>query len=224
METPIPLSQKLYLLAIHPEKGGINSWSYTAIDYVLIGSLFMELYLHKKIRFDNKKIIVTDTKSDVPVHRFMLERMARSSSPRKISTWIGRFNFKMKDIRNAVINDLIDKRLIRLEPKRFLFFRWTKPFISNKKVIFQLVHDVQHQIMMGTDVEEEMILLSFIEPGGLHYRLFPDKQKRKAARKRLKELMVSNGVSAAVADAITAAQAVAASVAVSAAVSSAATT
>ncbi len=47
METPIPFSQKLYLLAIYPGKGGINSRLYTAIDCGLIGNLFMEFYLHK---------------------------------------------------------------------------------------------------------------------------------------------------------------------------------
>lgn len=121
METPIPFSQKLYLLAIYPGKGGINSRLYTAIDYGLIGT-FLWNFIYTKIRFDNKKFVVTGPKSDVPIHRYMLERKARLSSPRKISTWMGRFYFKMKDIRNAVLNDLTDKRLIRMEPKRFLFF------------------------------------------------------------------------------------------------------
>lgn len=223
METAIPFSQKLYFLAIHPEKGGINSWSFNAIDYVLIGSLFMELYLQKKLRFENKRIVVLDAKSDHPLYRYMLGKMSRSKSPRKISTWISRFHINMKFIRKEVEKDMIGKRLIRMEPKRFLFFKWTKPYVFNKKVINQLVREVQDQIMQGTSVEEELILLSFIEPGGLHYRLFPERQKRREARKRLKQMMVGNRVSAAVADAISAAQAVAASVAVTAAASSTAT-
>lgn len=223
METVIPLSQKLYFLAIHPEKGGINSWSYTAFDYVLIGSLLMELYLEKKIRFNNKRIEVLSKKADKTVHRFMLEKMSQAKSARKISTWISRFNMNMKMLRDEVQKDLADRRLIRMEPKRFLFFRWTKPSILDRKAINQLVREVQDQIMKGTNVEEELILLSFIEPGGLHYRLFPEKQKRKEARKRLREMMVSNRVSVAVADAISASQTVAAAVAVSAAATSAAT-
>ena len=40
----ISKKNKLYLLGIHPQKGGIISSSYTAMDYVLVGSLFLELY------------------------------------------------------------------------------------------------------------------------------------------------------------------------------------
>ena len=110
-----------------------------------------------------------------------------------------------------------------MEPKRFLFFRWTQPAILDKKAINQLEREVKDWILKSTDVEEQLILLSFVEPAGLLYRLFPDRQKRKEAKKRLKQMMVVNGVSTAVADAISASQAVAASVAVSAAATSAAT-
>jgi len=223
METPIPLSQKLYLLAIHPDKGGIISWSYTAIDYVVIGSLLMELYILKKIRFENKRIVVTDRKSDNSLHRFMLEKMSQSGSPKKISTWISRFKMKMKVIKTEVQQSLIDKRLIKMEQKKFLFIRWSCPAIIDRKVIGQLERDIKNHIIKGTEVEDELILLSFIEPGGLLYRLFPEKAQRRDAKRRLSKMMVRNRVSAAVADAISASQAVAASVAITAATASAAT-
>ena len=57
MNESIPLSQKLYLLGIHPQKGGIISAAYTAMDYALLGSLFLEFYQNKNIKFDNKKIV-----------------------------------------------------------------------------------------------------------------------------------------------------------------------
>jgi hypothetical protein len=107
-----------------------------------------------------------------------------------------------------------------MEPKRFLIFKWEKPIVLNKQVLYKLVDQVKDDIMNGTGSEEEIIMLSFIEPAGLLYRLFPDKYQRKTARTRLKEMMVSNRVSKAVADAISASQAVAASVAVTAATAS----
>ena len=101
-----------------------------------------------------------------------------------------------------------------------MFFKWKKPEITNKQTVYKLVKEIETQIFKGTSIEEELILLSFIEPGGLHYRLFRERRKRKEARKKLKQIMVENRVSIAVADAIAAAQAVAASVAVSVAVTS----
>ncbi|WP_340113817.1 GOLPH3/VPS74 family protein [Maribellus mangrovi] len=223
MEQSIPLAQKIYFLGIHPEKGGIRSTSQTGINYVLNGTLLMELYLDKKIKFDEKRIVVLSSKSDNQLHRFILEKLSESNTPRKIGRWINKLNYSQKYIRSEVQNELVKKRLIRLEPKRFLFFSWKKPFITNKQLMYSLIDDIDKQIFNGTSVEEELIFLSFLKPGGFLNRLYRDGKKRKLARARLKEMMVENRVSGAVADAITAARAVAASVAVTAATSSAAT-
>jgi hypothetical protein len=222
MERSIPLSQKLYLLGIHPEKGGIISSAYTAMDYIILGSLFLELYQAKNIGFENKRIFVLTVKTKNRLHQFLLEKLNKSQKPLKISRWINKLHFSMKSIRQEVQQGLIDERIIKMEQKRFLFFKWKKPAIINKQIVFQLTGELKSQISKGTTVEDELLLLSFIKPGGLLKRLFPEKQKRKQAQQRLKQMMVENQLSAAVADAISAANAVTASIAVSAAVSSSA--
>jgi hypothetical protein len=223
MDQSIPLAQKIYFLGIHPEKGGIRSTSQTAMNYVLIGTLLMELYLEKKIKFDEKRIVVLSTKTDNQLHRFLLEKLNTAKSPRKIGRWINKLNYSQKYIRSEVQKSLVAKRLIRLEPKRFLFFRWQKPVVIHKQVMYRLIDDINKQIFNGTSVEEELIFLSFLKPGGFLNRIYRDRKKRKQARARLKQMMVENRVSGAVAEAILAAQAVAASVAVSAAATSAST-
>ncbi len=221
MDQPIPLAQKIYFLGIHPEKGGIWSGSYTAMNYVLIGTLLMELYLDKKIKFEEKRIEVLSIKADNPLHRFLLERMNEAKSSRKIGRWIQKFSMSQKYIKNEIQKSLLEKRLIKLEAKQFLFFKWKKPVITNKQVMYRMVSEIDHQIFNGTTVEEELIFLSFLEPGGVLNRLYRERNKRKQAKARLKQMMVKNRVSAAVADAISAAQAVAASVAVTTAATSA---
>ncbi|WP_167618387.1 GOLPH3/VPS74 family protein [Maribellus sediminis] len=220
METLIPLAQKLYLLGIHPEKGGIVYQSGTAMDYVIVGGLLMEMYLNKNIKFDNKRIVLLSDKSDNDAHRFMLQKMSKAKGPRRISSWINKFYYSLNYIRGEVRDGLVSKRLIKIEDKRFLIFKWKKPFATNKQVLYKLVDEVKESIMRGTSDEESLILLSFVLPAGLLPRLFPDRQERKKARARLKEMLVGNRVSAAVADAISASQAVAASVAISAAAAS----
>lgn len=223
MDNTIPLSQKLYFLAIHPEKGGITTWSYTAIDYVILGSLFMELYQTGKIKFENKRIIVLSTKADTPLHRFMLNKLNSAKSPRKISTWINRFYYSLKHIRKEVQDGLVQKRLVKMEPKHFLFFKWRKPIVTNKQALYKFENHVTGLISKGTEIDEELILLSFLEPGGLLHRLYRERKKRKEAKALLKRMMIKNNVSGAVADAIAASQAVAASVAITVAATSAAT-
>lgn len=223
MDQPIPLAQKIYFLGIHPEKGGIRSGSYSAMNFVVIGTLLMDLYLKKKIKFEGKRVIVLSTKSDNELHRFMLKKMSDVKSPKKISTWISKLNYSQKYIRNEVQKGLVKRRLIRLEDKKFLFFKWKKPFVLNKQVMYRMVSEIDKQIFKGTTAEDELIFLSFLEPAAILRIIYQDRKKRKEARAQLKGMMVKNRVSGAVAEAIAASQAIAASVAASAAATSAAT-
>lgn len=213
MNEPIPLSQKLYLLGINPQKGGIIPASYTAMNYVLIGTLFLELYQNKNINFVNKRIEILNTKSENSLHKFLLEKISKSKRSLRISRWINKFNFSLKHIRKEVQQSLVDKRIIRMQPKQFLFFKWKKPVLVNKQLVYKLVAEIEKQVFSGPADENEIILLSFLKPAGLLKRIFPEREKRKKAKKKLKQLMVENQVSIAVADAIAAAHAAAASVA-----------
>ncbi len=213
MNESIPLSQKLYLLGINPHKGGIISASYTAMDYVLIGTLFLELYQNKNINFENKRIVVLNTKSDNSLHQFLLEKIGKSKRPLRISRWINKLHFSLKHIKKEIQQSLVEKRIIRMQPKQFLFFKWKKPFLVNKQVVYKLVAEIEKLIFNGTANEDEIILLSFLKPAGLLKRIFPERDKRKKAKRKLKQLMVDNQVSIAVTDAISAAHAVAASAA-----------
>ncbi|TNF44543.1 MAG: GPP34 family phosphoprotein [Bacteroidetes bacterium] len=221
MNQSIPLTQKLYLLGIHPEKGGLISASYSVMNIILIGALFLELFLNKHIRFEDKRVVFLNDKTTDPLHRFLLEKLKQKQNPVKVSTWISKLHFSQKHIRREVQKGLVDRRIIKMEPHQFLFFKWQKSKIINKQPLFNLISEIEHQIFRGTENEEEIMMLSMLKPAGLIKRIFPEKEKRKRAEAELKNLMVENQVSTAVSEAIAAAQAVAASVAVSAAVAGA---
>jgi len=222
MDKSLSLSEKIYLFAIHPQKGGILSSAYSDLDYILLGSLFLELYLEEKIVFENKRIVLKNSKTNNPLHRLLLVKMELSKKPLKISRWINKFYFSQKKIRRLLQKSLVDKRMIRLEDKNFLFFRWKKTVLVNKQKVNQLLSEIDNSIFKGTADKEQIMLLSLLKPAGLMKRLFPEKEKRNKAKHRLKNMMVENQVSAAVADAISAAQAVAASVAATTAATTAA--
>jgi hypothetical protein len=217
MNQPIPLSQKLYLLGIHPEKGGLISASYSVMNTVLNGTLFLELFLNKNIRFDQKKVVFLNDRTGDPLHRFILEKIKQKSEPVKLSTWISKLGFSQKQIRKGVQQSLVDRRIIKMEPHQFLFFRWSKSKIINKQIVYHLVSDIENQVFKGTENDEEIMLLSMLKPAGLLKRIFPEKEKRTRATERLKQMMIENQVSVAVSEAIAAAQAVAATVTITAA-------
>lgn len=213
MNNTVSLSQQLYLLAIHPKKGGVVASSNTAINTILIGSLLLELYQQKNIRFENKRVFIDKTKTDNKLHEFVLEKMGNSEKPRKISTWINRLSRSAGYIKKEVQKQLVHERIITMQSRKFLFIKWKKPFLRNKELVYKLVDEVKTIISKGTSDENNLILLSLIKPAGLLYRLYTDRKQRKQAKERLNRMMAKNQVSVAVADAIMAAQAVAASVA-----------
>jgi len=221
MNQPIPLSQKLYLLGIHPEKGGLILGSQSAMNINLTGALFLELFLNKNISFDQKSVILVNDKTSDTLHQFILEKIKQNSKPIKMSIWLRKLQFSQKQIRREVQQGLVAKRIIKMEPHQFLFIHWEKSKIINRQIMFHLVSDIENQIFKGTDNEEDILLLSMLKPAGLLKRIFPEREKRKRANDRLKKMMIDNQVSISVSEAIAAAQAVASTVAVSAAVSGA---
>ena len=110
MNQPIPLSQKLYLLGIHPEKGGLISASYSVMNYILIGSLFLELFLNKNISFEEKKVVFLNDRTSDPLHRFLLEKIKLKTEPVKISGWINKLQFSQKYISREVEQGWLNRR------------------------------------------------------------------------------------------------------------------
>jgi hypothetical protein len=206
MDQTIPLSQKLYLLGIHPEKGGLISSTYHVIRFVLAGALFLELAQQKNIKFEDKKVVFLNDKTSDPIHRYLLEKIKQKSRPVKLTTWINKLWFSQKYIRKGVQQNLVNRRLIRMEPRQFLFFRWEKSHLLDRQIVFRLVFEIEGQIFKGTENKEEIMLLSILKPAGLLKRIFPEREKRKMATKRLGEMMIDNQVSIAVTKAITAAR------------------
>lgn len=217
MNDSVSISQKLYLLGINPTKGGIVSSAGSSMGYILVGGVLLELFQSKNIGFENKRVVIKSAKAQNSLHRFILDKMVAKNKPLKVSSWINRLNMSAKTIRKEVQKPLIEKRIIKMQPQKFLFFRWERPFLVNKSLVYHLTDDIRTQIAKGTSIEEELLVLSLLKPAGLLNRLYPERKKRKEAQKRLNKIMAKNQVSIAVSDAIAAAQAVAASVAVSSA-------
>ncbi len=212
MNQSIPLSQKLYLLGIHPEKGGMITAASSVMNYVLAGSVFLELFLDRNIIFDQKRVVLQNDKTSDELHRFVIDKMKKKPAPVKMSRWLSRLNFSQGFIKRNVQQELEAKRIIKMEQHRFLFITWRKPKIINKQIVYQLISEIDNKIFRNLENEEDVLFLSMLKPAGLLKRIFPEREKRNKALERLKKMEVDNQVSVAVSEAIAAARAVAASV------------
>lgn len=216
MDKSLSLTEKLYLLAVHPENGGIRMSASNAMRYVLAGALIFELIHSQSIRMENKRIYLLNSRSKDPLHLIVIEKLVKHKNQMKISSMITKLSFSSATVRRNIQDNLVRKRLLRLEEKRFLFFRWKKPVLISKQVVHRLQDEIKKWIQGGTSGGEEIMLLSLLQPAGLMGSIFPDRNNRKAAGKDLKKLTADSQVSASVSAAIAAADAVAAAVSVAA--------
>ncbi len=133
-----------------------------------------------------------------PSHAYLLEKMAGSPQPRRIQFWLSSLRISMRKVRSEVYQSLVQKREIRLEERRFLFFRWKKPFLNPGNHASQVVDKVKRLINQPPDVEEEVYFLILLEPASLLRRVYPERTMRRSARMKIRQFRENNGSSAAV--------------------------
>lgn len=202
METSLSIAEKMYLFSVNPEKGGIVSAAYNTLVPVLTGAVLFDLIAAKKLTIDGKRIILNDKKGQNPLQDFVLEKIAAASKPRTVQRWLHSFSWSKKKIKAFVKESLKQKRLIRIEQRQFLFFRWDKVFLTDRIKVTGYISDIENQITGSSKMPVDDGLLSLLIPAELLKRMFPDREKRKNIKSKLKQMQLENVVSKAVADVI----------------------
>ena len=200
METILNLAEKIYLFSIHPEKGGIISDAYQQRDYVLAGAVIFSLLETEKIALEEKKVRIKSTMGLDSLQQAAIQKMSRFSHPVSVSRWVNRLSWSGRNFRSVIKNSLKEKRLIRLEPRQFLFFKWEKVFLTDRMKVLSMISEIENQL--NATVKKPLHLQSLLNASGLLKRMFPDKEKRKNIKAKLKQSETGNVVAKAVADAI----------------------
>jgi len=211
MEHQLSLPEKLYLLSINPQKGGLVNSEGLSLDYSIIAAYIMELERAGNIEIVDSRIRVKSFNSGCVVNAFILKKFKKFDNPLKISRWFNRLYYSLNHIKRGLKAGLVEKRVIRLEGHRFLFFGWQKPFLLEKTMAREMSLKVGNMVYEGQAAGDWKMFLSLIEPAGLLKRIFGDRQKRRNARQRLKQMNVDNEITVALKKAIAGARAAAVS-------------
>ena len=201
METSLSIAEKIYLFSVHPEKGGIVAAAYNTLVPVITGAVLFDLIAAKKLILEEKRIMLNVKKGNDPLQEFVLEEIS-TSKPRTVQRWIHSFSWSQKKIKAYVKESLKQKRLIRIEQRQFLFFRWDKVFLTDRVKVTGYISDIENQITGSNKIAVDDGLLSLLIPSELLKRMFPDREKRKNIKSKLKQMQLENVVSKAVADVI----------------------
>jgi hypothetical protein len=211
MDYKLSIPEKIFLLSVNPEKGGlVNNIGYS-LDLSIISAFIMEIKVKGIIEITDNRITIKKQIVGIPLEQFILSKFEKFDRPLTIGRWINRLHFSFRYIKKELKKGLVEKRLIRLEEKQFLFFKWTKPYLLEKRKVNELKGEIENMIYSGEFQEDGKFVLSLLEPAGLMRRLFPERENRQNAHRRIKQYGVENEVSIALKRAINARRAAAAS-------------
>ena len=196
----LTLSEKLLLLALHDEKGSVGFSASMALPYGLTGALLIELYLANKITFVDKKVQVIDaTTTNNELLNEALALIDNSTKLRSAEYWLSTISSKVKGIQQRLANQLVDKGILAEQEQTFL---WVLKSTRYPTQDAKPEHDIRQQlkdiVLDGQNAtEEDIALLSLVEVCELIAEVF-NKDDRKFAQKRIKELAIDEEISKAI--------------------------
>jgi hypothetical protein len=203
MDRSLKLSEKLFCLAVNPDKGGLLMSASSALSMTLSGSVFVELMKKGLISIDGGITHLQNPaiQSD-EIHEFFLNRIRERGKDRKLRNWISYFNVRGRKIQRLFIRSLVRKNVLRTEERRILFIPYEKVFLMDRDLVENIRRDVEVTLLSLAGLSEDSVVLSMmVAKTNLMSRIFPDRARRKEANRNLKNLPETE-VSKAVQDAI----------------------
>lgn len=208
MDRSLKLSEKLFCLAVNPKSGGIFLNASSTLAMTLTGSVFIELMDKELISIEDKIVhLQSPVFQEDEVYEFFLNRIRIRGKDRKLRNWILYFNMRGRKIQKHFIRSLVRKNVLRTEERRILFIPYEKVFIMDRELVEKIRAEVEDTFMKRTEpFDESLILASMVIETNILSRIFPERARRKEARRFLKS-MPPNPISKAVHEAIQMAQA-----------------
>ena len=189
-------AEKFLLLIQHPQKSRFIL-SDPLKKAGLIGSILLDLSHEGKIDIDNDKLIVKKADTDLSAaHKQVLVRIQESSKVRKVKTWITKLSGKSARYQKEILCDLENKGIIRIENKRFLFFKYYRTKLLNHKIRDQIIKEIRETILYDKHVNDEnSLILGLVHACNMYRIICRDKQERKICKTRVKEWIQSDAIS-----------------------------
>lgn len=199
------LHQSILLLGLDDEKG-TYSISTSYLNYGFAAAILMDLILAERIEIssDHQIMVKRSALSDNKVLNEELSRIKKSKKPPKIKTWLhGMVQRNAKPIKKT-IQALIGQGILKEEIKKVLWIIPVKRYPSlNVEPENSLRARLHRIIFEGAEPEpKERMLLSLIHACFIVNEIIPDKEKRKEAKERIKELTADSTMRKLVGDAI----------------------
>ena len=200
----LSMLQEVVLLAVDEKTGGLRSTREFATAYALVGAVFFDLALARKIDTDAEEIRIVDTTptGDATLDR-VLAGMAAKPNLTTVREWLEEIFLRKDDLEGEALQSLAVQGILRHEKSKLLWIIDVErfPLVNNKPQ--QHVKLRLAQTILSDDIPEtrDIMLVSIAEPCGLLGYVLNEAQIA-ARRERIRTLCGLETISRKVSEAI----------------------
>ena len=200
----LTMLEEVVLLAVDENSGGLRSTRPSATGYALVGAVFFDLALARKIDTDTEAIQILDRSSTgSPTLDHVLTAMAQRGEITSVRQWIEEISYRRVDLEGEALASLIRQGILRHEKSKRLWIIDVErfPMVDNRPqqdVRLRLAEAILSDSIPDT---RDIMLVSIAEPCGLLGYVLPGEQLA-SRRERIQMLCNLETISRKVAIAI----------------------
>lgn len=185
----LTMLEEVVLLAVDERTGALRSTREFGTAYALVGAVFFDLALAKKIDTDTENIHIIDTAptANVTLDR-VLASMAKRPELKTVREWVEEIFHQRQDFDGDALNALIEKGILRHEVSKRLWIIDVErfPVVNNKQVQHVKVRLAQAILEDGIPDTRDIMLVSIAEACGLlSYVLSDNELEHRRGRVRM---------------------------------------
>jgi hypothetical protein len=200
----LTMLEEVVLLAVDEKSGGLRSTREFATAYALVGAVFFDLALARRIDTDTEAIQIVDK---TPTGNATLDRVLCDMSMRTdlttVRQWVEEIFHRRDDLEGEALASLIAQGILRHEKSKLLWIIDVErfPLVNNKPQ--QHVKLRLARTIVSDEIPEtrDIMLVSLAEPCGLLQYVLSDNELA-ARRARIQLLCTMETISRKVSDAI----------------------
>jgi len=200
----LTMLEETVLLAVDERTGGLRSTREYGTAYALVGAVFFDLALARKIDTDTDAIHIVDR---TPVGNATLDRVLETMALRPnlttVSQWLEEIFHRREDLEGEALSSLIRQGILRHEKSKRLWVIDVERFpVVNQRPLQHVKLRLAEAILTDTIPEtRDIMLVSLAEPCGLLGYVLSETQLE-SRRERVRMLCNLETISRKVADAI----------------------
>jgi len=200
----LTMLEEVVLLAVDEKTGRVRSTREFGTAYALVGAVFFDLALARKIDTDTEEIQIVDKlpTGNATLDR-VLSRMAARPDLRTVSEWIEEIFIQRDDLEGEALKSLMDRGVLRHEHSKLLWVIDVErfPMVDNKSlqhVKMRLAHAILTDDIPDT---RDIMLVSIADQCGLLSYVLSEVELENR-KERIRTLTKLETISRKVADAI----------------------